>query len=55
MVVEKALEKNPEERYQSTRELLLDLKRAQRLKTSEAPAYQPEAETAHGSDVQQDQ
>jgi len=42
VVVEKALEKNPEERYQSARELLLDLKRAQRLKTSEAPAYQPE-------------
>jgi Tol biopolymer transport system component len=40
VVVEKALEKNPEERYQSARELLLDLKRAQRLKTSEAPAYQ---------------
>ena len=42
VVVEKTLEKNPEERYQSTRELLLDLKRARRLKTSEAPAYQPE-------------
>ena len=42
VVVEKALEKNSEERYQSARELLLDLKRAQRLKTSEAPAYQPE-------------
>src|SRR5262245_35556127 len=43
LVVEKALEKNPEERYQSARELLLDLKRVQRFKTSEAPAYQPEA------------
>jgi serine/threonine protein kinase len=41
IVVEKALEKNPEERYQSAREFLLDLKRAQRLKTSEAPAYRP--------------
>src|SRR5215510_3819219 len=41
VVVEKALEKNPENRYQSARELVLDLKRAQRLKTSEARAYQP--------------
>ena len=42
MAVEKALEKDPAERYQSARELLVDLKRVQRLKTGETPA-QPAA------------
>ncbi len=42
MAVEKALEKDPAERYQSARELLVDLKRVQRLKTGEASA-QPAA------------
>jgi Tol biopolymer transport system component/predicted Ser/Thr protein kinase len=37
LVVEKAIEKDPGDRYQSMRELVVDLKRVQRLKTSEAP------------------
>jgi Tol biopolymer transport system component len=35
VVVEKALEKDPADRYQSMRELTVDLKRIQRLRTSE--------------------
>jgi len=35
MTVEKALEKDPAERYQTMRDLVVDLKRAQRLKTAE--------------------
>ncbi len=34
-IVEKALEKDPAERYQSMREVVVDLKRAQRMKTGE--------------------
>jgi serine/threonine protein kinase/Tol biopolymer transport system component len=37
-VVDKALEKDPAERYQSMRELVVDLKRAQRQSTAVAPA-----------------
>src|SRR6185295_4170843 len=39
--VEKALEKNPAERYQSARELLVDLKRSQRSKSFEVVAPAP--------------
>ena len=38
MVVEKALEKDPAERYQSMRELVVDLRRLSRQKVSDAPA-----------------
>ena len=38
MVVDKALEKDPAERYQTMRELVVDLKRAQRQSTAVAPA-----------------
>jgi Tol biopolymer transport system component len=37
-VVEKALEKDPAERYQSARDLVVDLRRAIRLKTEQRPA-----------------
>ena len=37
-VVDKALEKDPAERYQSMRELVVDLKRSQRQSTAVAPA-----------------
>ena len=37
MIIEKALEKDPADRYQSTRDLVVDLKRAQR-----SPAWSPE-------------
>jgi len=39
-IVEKALEKEPAERYQTMRELVVDLKRAQRLKTAVTPPDQ---------------
>ncbi len=43
-IVEKALEKNPAERYQSMREIVLDLKRAQRPGSALPPAHlSPEA------------
>jgi len=38
MAVDKALEKDPAERYQTMRELVVDLKRAQRQSTAVAPA-----------------
>ena len=40
MVVEKALEKEPAERYQTMRDFVVDLKRALRLKTVEMPALE---------------
>ncbi len=41
--VEKALEKDPADRYQSTREVVVDLKRVQRLKLSETTDVAPGA------------
>lgn len=48
--VEKALEKDPEERYQSMRELVVDLRRAARHRTEieGAPAPAKAATTTHG-------
>jgi len=40
-IVEKALEKDPADRYQSTRDLVVDLKRLQRQRTSQASAAVP--------------
>ncbi len=54
LIVEKALEKDPSDRYQSMRELVVDLKRVQRLKSTEtAPVarVQPPTDRRHSIPV----
>src|SRR5207249_3836107 len=47
IIVEKALEKDSTDRYQSTRELVVDLKRFQRLNTAEASVDTSPAKPRH--------